>query len=271
MRHLRRGGRCAPGPQRSERSGRLRLPRWPTLPRCAPRSVSCDGGHRVRAETRIHGDRAPDATSCLAAARRSTSRSRRSTSAVRDGALPGETKADPWQSLATPSMGFVASRRSRRSDRCDGLPHRHLPLSEFLAPSAACSHCHLVVIFHTTSAHRLSDLQSFSRTVSRVVSRRPLLSCRLMSHMPFGQRTSRLQSFPPTGRPSLASTLCTSTRAAALLVFPLFEVLWKSLRRAEALPSHAFRRRAREGLAAGISGYRAQRPGHGSGESRRPP
>lgn len=46
------------------------------------------------------------------------------------------TTHSPWSSLATPSMGFVASRRNQRADRYVGLPHRRHPLSEFLAPSA---------------------------------------------------------------------------------------------------------------------------------------
>jgi len=156
----------------------------------------------------------------------------------------GRNATVPWRSLATPSMGFVASRRSRCSDRYAGLPHRRLPLSEFLAPSAVCSHCHLVTIFHVTSAHRLLDLQSFSRATSRVVSRRPVLSCRFMSHMLLAWPTCRLQSLTPDARPSLWSALCTPTRAAALLVFPLSEVLWNALRRAGALPSHASRQQA---------------------------
>jgi hypothetical protein len=44
-----------------------------------------------------------------------------------------------------------------------GLPHRHHPLSGFLTLSAVWSSHTLAALFRAASAHRLSDLQSFSR------------------------------------------------------------------------------------------------------------
>jgi hypothetical protein len=131
---------------------------------------------------------------------------------------------------------------------------------------------HLVTMFHVTFAHRLFDLQSFSRAISRPASRRSLLSClwgfdrrlsvpisALASEL-FSDRASdtRCRVFTPVDEP-LLSWPFPSSRSTG------------TLRRAEALPSHAFHRANHVGSAAGISGFQTHRPGHGSGESHQPP
>lgn len=48
-----------------------------------------------------------------------------------------------------------------------GFPHQRLPLSEFLTLPAVSSHLDRVVLFHTTSTHRILGLQSVSLSASR--------------------------------------------------------------------------------------------------------
>lgn len=68
------------------------------------------------------------------------------------------TSARPELGVSTtPPLGFGTFRRNQRgrSERA-GLPHQHLPLSEFLTLPAVYTHPHLVALFRATSARRLA-------------------------------------------------------------------------------------------------------------------
>jgi len=57
------------------------------------------------------------------------------------------------------------------------LPPQHHPFSEFLTLPTVSSHLNFVVLFRTTSTHRILGLQSFPLSASRSTFRRSLLSC----------------------------------------------------------------------------------------------
>jgi len=168
--------------------------------------------------------------------------------------------------------GSSASRRNQCGDRYVGLPHRRPPLPGFLTPSAALSHQHLVTMFHVTFAHRLFDLQSFSHSTSRTASRRPLLSCLWGADRCLSTSVVSLASELCSGRASDTRCRGITPRDEPLLSWPFpSSRSTGTLRRAEALPSHAFRRADHMGSTACISGSLTQRPEHGSGESHQPP
>jgi hypothetical protein len=63
-------------------------------------------------------------------------------------------------------------------DRNAGLPHQHLPFSEFLTLSTGSSRLGPAALFHAASTCRISGLQSFSRATSLGAFQRLVLSCR---------------------------------------------------------------------------------------------
>lgn len=73
---------------------------------------------------------------------------------------PARTRRDghdcSQQKSKTPPEVLGLSTESDGRSRRAGLPHQHLPLSEFLTLSAVFSRRILVALFHATSAHRLS-------------------------------------------------------------------------------------------------------------------
>lgn len=92
-----------------------------------------------------------------------------STGSVRVGCRDSRQRL-PWG--LGPFGGIGPSDRSHA-----GLPPQHLPFSEFLTLPTVSSHLNFVVVFHTTSTHRILGLQSFPLSASRSTFQRPLLSC----------------------------------------------------------------------------------------------
>jgi hypothetical protein len=76
-----------------------------------------------------------------------------------------------------PEVRFLSA-KSEQVIVAPGVHPRHHPPSRFLTFSTVLSHLDLVALFHATSTHRISGLQSFSRSASRSAFRRPMLSCR---------------------------------------------------------------------------------------------
>jgi hypothetical protein len=125
---------------------------------------------------------------------------------------------------------FVTFRRNQMGRSLHaGLPPQRLPLSGFLTLSAVLSRHTLVAVFQATSTHRLRAVsRAFPAAASIGASRRLLLSCHRVlpdtpdkpthprvSRHPSGKpdrpsathrRRPWLQSFAPTGRPTLRAT-----------------------------------------------------------------
>lgn len=72
----------------------------------------------------------------------------------------------PRSKDAFPRFGAF-QRKQIRESLCDGLPHRHLPLTGFLTLSAASSSRTLAALFRAASAHRLRDLKELFRQSQR--------------------------------------------------------------------------------------------------------
>lgn len=176
---------------------------------------------------------------------------------------------------ATPPRGSVPFGGTRPGDRLRvGLPRRHLPLSEFLTLSAASSLRVLAVVFQTASTLRLRPSELFPPGQPPPLSgSRALLSLhrrRAGEPAGFGRSASELYSDRTF---DTRRTRLTCRRAAALLVFLLFEV-YRNRLRAMASP-HVLHLRGRfvqstNALRAAPQGITAD-PGTDSGEPIQPP
>jgi hypothetical protein len=148
-----------------------------------------------------------------------------------DDTAETERQKSPHQGQQDTFPRFGAFQRKQMRESLNaGLPHRRLPLTEFLTLSAVWSSRTLAALFHAASAHRLRDLQSFSHRNQRRRPKAPLLSChwrhtkasvRGAATQPTDGRTRRipwLQSFAPARCPTLPAVQA-PPEAAALLAF----------------------------------------------------